>query len=87
MILQPLLMVNVLDASVYGPDVIISPRLMWWDPRSQIMPLSAKLRQDLGPKEIIIYVYKDVLSSHLSSGGHPPSNLLAPPTGNNMGLG
>ena len=76
MILQPLLKVSVLDASIYGLSASVSPSLMWWKPRLQIMPSSAKLQQDLGPRKVIIYVYEDVFGLHRSSRGPLPLTSL-----------
>lgn len=78
MILQPPLKVGVLDGSVYGSGMSVGPGLMWWEPRPQTAPLSSKLQQDLGPRKVIIYVYKDILGSHLSFRGPHPSNRHAP---------
>ena len=38
MIIQPMLKVSVLDASVYGLGSSIGPGLMWWKPRAQQRP-------------------------------------------------
>ena len=74
MVLQPPLKVSVPDTSIFNSNVSIGPCLMWWEPWPQTMPPSVKLQLDLTPKKVIIYVYKDVLSLHLSSKGPPPSN-------------
>lgn len=77
MVLQPLLKVSILDAFVNGSGAGIDLDLMWWELRPQTAPPSAKLWQDLRLRKVIIHVYKDVLSSHLSSGGPLPFCKLA----------
>ena len=74
MILQPPLKVSVLDASVYSSSVSIGLGLMWREPRPQTAPLSAKLWQELVPKKISIYVDNEILGSHFSFEGPPPSS-------------
>ena len=76
MVLQPLLKVSVSDALVYDVGVSVGPSLIWWEPWPQNAPPSAKLRQDLAPRKVIIYVYKDVLGLYLSSRGPPPLAIL-----------
>ena len=49
MILQPLLKVSLLDASIYSSSASVDLDLMWWKPQPQTVPPHAKLWKDLGP--------------------------------------
>ena len=77
MIFQPMLKVSVLDVFIYGSSVSVNPGLVQQKPRSQTMPSSTKLRQDLRPNKDLIYVNEDIIISFYSSKGSPPSNWLA----------